>query len=118
DAEATYAVMLTKEHEQINWQQTAEEIVNHVRGMNPWPGAYTIRKGTRVKVYEASIVDVIATDCRPGEVIAIDDTGIIVKAREKAVKIINLQPAGKRIMAAQEYLRGSNVEIGEILESS
>lgn len=108
---ATYAPMLTAADERIRWDRPAEQIRNHVRGMDPWPGACTrIGKG-RVKVWRVeTLADGADPAAPPGTVLSADPgCGIIVQAAPGRVVITELQPAGGRRMSAQDYLRGRAV---------
>jgi methionyl-tRNA formyltransferase len=114
DALASYAPMLTKEHEVINWQQTAQEIHNQIRGLSPWPGAYTIYKNKRLKIHEAVNIQWLRGE--PGRVLAIDkEQGLIVSTSLGSVAIKKVQLAGKNIMDVADFCRGYSINIGDIL---
>lgn len=119
EARASYAPPIRPEEEEINWEEKAERIVNLIRGMNPIPGAYTWRKGQRLKIYRARIVeegDKEGGKAVPGEVVAIlPRQGFIVQAGEGQVLVTEVQPPGKRLMTAAEYLRGYSLKVGERL---
>ncbi|MBQ7718914.1 MAG: methionyl-tRNA formyltransferase [Clostridia bacterium] len=100
---ATYAPMLSKSMGGIDWSKTAEEIVNQVRGMNPWPCAYSENKGKRFKVYSASVTPNCGT---AGEVLLCDGQ-LIVAAGEGSVQISELQPDNKKRMKTEDFLRGN-----------
>lgn len=114
EARATYAPMLKSEEEKIVWEQPAEVIYNHVRGLNPWPGAYTWRDGMRLKVYAAQIVDKLTTGV-PGQVVSLAEDGFIVQTGKGQLLITTVQPSGKKIMPASAYLRGYPLVVGEVL---
>ncbi len=118
ESEATYASMLNHQHEIIDWFKSAEEIVNQVRGMNPWPVAHTWRNGQRLKIYLARRVDCNSETYQPGQIIALTNKGFVVQAGTGAVEILKVQPAGKKEMTAADYTRGYQVEIGEFLQQS
>jgi len=111
---ATYAPPLRPEDEIINWEQPAPVVYNQVRGLNPWPGAYTERKGVRLKIYETQIVDNTSTG-KPGQVVAMTGNGFVVQAGKGQVLITQVQPVGKKIMPAAAYLRGYSLVPGEVL---
>jgi methionyl-tRNA formyltransferase len=115
DQEATYAPMLCDFHEVIDWNANAVAIVNKIRGMNPWSGAYTMRNGERLKIYVAHVVEGFMEQGIPGQVLAIDQEGFIVQAGKGFVKVTQVHPAGKKQMAAVEFLKGSQLGIGAIL---
>lgn len=114
EALVTYAPMLKSEEEKIVWEQPAEVIYNHIRGLNPWPGAYTRREGGRLKVYAARIVDRLTTGV-PGQVVSITDEGFTVQTGKGQILITEVQPSGKKIMPASAYLQGYPVVVGEVL---
>lgn len=116
ESQATYARKLTKEDGEIDWQLTAEEIVNRVRGMNPWPGAYTFvrEKGER-KMLKIMLAKALSEGGgEPGEVLR-GGGKLVVAAGEGAVEILALRPEGKREMRAEEFLRGHDMREGELL---
>ncbi|BCV20962.1 methionyl-tRNA formyltransferase [Moorella sp. Hama-1] len=110
----TYAPPLRPEEEEIDWQQPAEVIYNQIRGLNPWPGAYTRRSGERLKIYGAQVAEPTAAG-RPGEVVQLTKDGFVVQTGRGQVLITNVQPAGKRAMAAGAYLQGYPLAPGEML---
>lgn len=114
DGLATYAPNIRREDEWINWRQPARKIYNHVRGLHPWPVASTTWKGTPLKIWWVEWSDA-DNDQPPGTVIAAGREGIEVAAGQGTVRITELQPAGKRPMKAEEFLRGRRMSIGERL---
>ncbi len=118
DAKASYAPALTREDEIIDWRQSAVEIKNRVRGLNPWPGARTVLGGKLLKVWRARPVawegDLYG---KPGRVLwTSEDRGIIVETGNGVVSIEELQLQGKRRMSTSEFLRGNPVLPGTVLE--
>jgi methionyl-tRNA formyltransferase len=117
-AEATRAPKLRKEHGLIDWSRTAVQVCNQVRAMQPWPTAYTYwhRAGgppVRVIVVKARPAGDAAVGSPPGTVVAVTKDGLRVAAGQGAVDLIELQPAGKRVMTAGEFLRGHLVRPGD-----
>ncbi len=100
---ATYARTFTKDDGLINWEKPAGEIHNKIRGLLPWPSAFTFLNGKRLKVLKSSLFE--AKDSA-GKIIKIDKDGIIVAAGEGALKIIELQEEGKNKVLAADYARG------------
>ena len=105
----TYAKKITKDDEVIDWADSAENIRNKIRGLNPFPGAYFMHDGKKMKVFE---VEVEAGDGKNGEVL---DDKLLIACRENAVRIKKLQKEGKRPMTATEFLNGSAILKGTIL---
>jgi len=121
DSKATFAPMLQKSDGLIDWRWTAGQIARHVRAMTPWPGAFTFLarpgKPLRIVLMRAACVPTEST-AEPGVVIATGADGFAVKALDGAVLISQLQPAGRKLMTAQEFSRGYRLEIGERFASS
>ena len=110
DSKASYAPMLTKETGEINWQKSAREIKNLVRGLCPWPVAYTKHEGRVIKVYSVKIVDMKG---KPGEVLVSNDRdGLIVACSDGALLLDEIQIEGKRRMKSTEFLRGHRIDEG------
>jgi len=105
--EFTYAPMLTKELGKIDWCKTSYEIKSLVRGVSPWPGAYTEISGKKLKVHKVEICDGKGT---PGEVLAADDKrGLIVATADGAIELVEIQPENKKRMMARDFLRGNKL---------
>ncbi|OMP68553.1 methionyl-tRNA formyltransferase [Domibacillus epiphyticus] len=106
ESKATFAPNIRRADEKIDWNRSGEELYNQVRGLYPWPVSYTMLNGAVVKVWKAE--KATGTSDEPGTVISIEDDGFIVSTGSRtALKIIELQPAGKKRMSARDYLRGS-----------
>ncbi|MEQ2526435.1 methionyl-tRNA formyltransferase [Bacillaceae bacterium CLA-AA-H227] len=115
EEDATFAYTIKREQEKIDWTKTGEAIYNHVRGMNPWPVAYTTHDGAVMKVWWTEKVKGSAQKA-PGEIIALEEDGFVVATgNETAVKIIELQPSGKKRMKASDFLRGAKLAVGDRL---
>lgn len=105
---SSYAPMIEKGMTVIDWCKTADEIVNLVRGMNPVPAARTTVDGKLLKVYAAQRCELSG---QAGEVLSLDG-GIAVGCAGGAVLLTEVQPEGKRRMAAKDYLAGNKMEVG------
>ncbi|HAQ08535.1 MAG TPA: methionyl-tRNA formyltransferase [Bacillus bacterium] len=120
DDEATFAWNIKREQEKIDWTKPGEQVYNHIRGMNPWPVAYTTLKGAVVKLWAAEKAAVQGRQ-DPGTIVRLEEDGFIVASgNETAVKITELQPAGKKRMDAKQFLlgAGSFIETGMKLGDS
>lgn len=103
----SYAPMLTKETGKIDWSKTSKEIDSLVRGVNPWPSAYTELNGKKIKVHKVKILDKKGD---PGSVIESDPkNGLVVGTKDGAVELVEIQPENKKKMLAKEYLRGNSI---------
>jgi methionyl-tRNA formyltransferase len=110
-AQATLAPILTKEDGRIDFERTAAEIFNRLRGFQPWPGAYTVYKGRRLQVHQARPVEHTGT-LTPGE-IAIRGTSLLAGCGQKTVlEIIELQLEGKRSVPARDFINGYRPQAG------
>jgi methionyl-tRNA formyltransferase len=118
NALATYAPMLNKEMGNINWNQPADTIEHLVRGLNPWPSAYTYYEGKLLKIWESEVVTSDALDIPNGSICEIGDDGFVVKCKEDALLIKNLQLQGKKRMSTVDFLRGHQIQLGQVLYST
>lgn len=116
--EPSLAPKITKDICHIDWTKKATEIYNLVRGLTPFPRPFTFYKGKELKVIRVSLEDLNdSNEYKPGEIIKIDNKGkIFVATGEGVVSINELQLESKRKMATEEFLRGYQVDIGEVLK--
>jgi methionyl-tRNA formyltransferase len=111
---ATYAPLLSKSHGHVDWTLNAREVRDLVRGADPWPGAATTFKGEPLKLYRATAAE---GQGGPGQVLALEEHGVVVACGAGAVRIAELQAAGRRRMAAVELARGHGLAVGSTLGS-
>ena len=112
--EATYAPLLTKELECIDWTQSADNIHNLIRGLNPWPGSYTICRNKRLKLWGSEVL-AEETDKQAGTIIRVENERLVVAAGTGVIALTSVQPEGKKRMAAGDFARGYQITVGEIL---
>ena len=115
DAKASYAPLLTKELERINWLLPAQEIYNLVRGLNPWPVAFSIFKGKKLKIWQTKVIDNV-TIGEIGTVLSLTETGFTVQTGKGILEILELQPESKRKMTAKDFVCGNQISINDKLE--
>jgi len=108
---ATYAPMLQKKDGLINWEQPAETIERFIRGMNPWPCAFTLYQNRRIKIFRAEIAEMESPE-PPGTVIRGFADELRVAAGEKALSILELQGESGKRLPINEFLRGSKIPQG------
>lgn len=119
-----YASLLTREHEKINWARTTRDIHNQIRGLNPWPGSYTIFRDETVKVWKSKIYEgsggnegleklLSSKGSKPGEIIECNPQGLLVQTGDGLIWIIEVQPAGKKAMPARDFFLGRHAQVGE-----
>ena len=111
---ATYAGMLDKSLGNIDWTQSAAKIERLIRGLNPWPGAYTGYKGKTMKLWAADVLEGTFEGV-PGEIIKVEKERFLVRTGDGALAVKELQLEGKKRMDAASFLRGFSLEEGEIL---
>lgn len=111
DDEATFAPNIKREQEKIDWTKTGNEIYNHIRGLNPWPVAYTTVEGSVWKIWWTEKVKGSSHEL-PGTIIKIEADGITVATGDDtAIKITELQPSGKKKMKSSQFLLGASSQI-------
>lgn len=127
--QATYARNITRADEKIDWNRSSMEIYNQVRGLYPWPGAYTIWNGEVMKVWaclnpdlggsesneEIEGADSAGPPSAPGTVIRMNEQGIWVATGNGSLRLTEIQPAGRKRMTVEEFARGTNIPGGTVL---
>nr|WP_144920213.1 methionyl-tRNA formyltransferase [Paenibacillus bovis] len=114
---ATFASNITREQEKIDWNLPGEKIYNKIRGLSPWPVAYTTFANKVMKVWKAEKYK-MSGEFNPGSIIRIEKDGfVIATGNDVAIKLIVIQPAGKKQMSAEQFLQGAgaNIQIGDRL---
>ncbi len=113
DSLSNYAPMLSKDLCPIDWNESAENIHNKVRGLSPWPVAITTLGDKTLKVHKTKVTHNYKG--KPGEVVCIDKK-LVIACADSAVEIITLQLEGKKAMSAVDFMRGNPIEIGTMLK--
>ncbi len=103
ESKVTFAPMLDKTMCPVDWNKTAQQVHDQVRGLHPWPVATMELKGQKFKVHATRIVD---GSGKPGEILGLTKTGLKIACGEGAVEVISLQAEGGKRMAAPDYFRG------------
>lgn len=113
--EVTFAYNIKREEEKLDFNKTAREVFNHIRGMYPFPVSYTTLNGEIIKICESKIG--AKTSGTVGEIISIYDNGIGVKCSDTEIIITKLKPSGKKEMMARDFIngRGKDKLLGEKL---
>jgi methionyl-tRNA formyltransferase len=116
EAGVSLAPKLKKSDGVIDWNLSATELSNKVRGLFPWPGAVTSLKGKGLKILRAKEIREAGKTGLPGEIVEINpEEGILVKAKKGSLALQKLQLDGSRPMGFEEFLRGHKVKTGDIL---
>lgn len=114
DEESNYAKKLDKTLGLIDFNRSAVEIERLIRGLNPWPSAYTLLDGKTLKIWSADVVEGETTG-KPGEIISITKDSILLKTGNGTLALNELQLEGKKRMTVDAFLRGYSVVQGTIL---
>lgn len=114
ESKSNYAGMLKKEMGNIDFSKSATELERMIRGLLPWPCAYTLIEGKHVKFYEAEVVSTEKRDAKQGEIVAITKKSFDIACGKDSLRIKRLQPEGKKEMDAGSYLNGNKITIGMI----
>jgi methionyl-tRNA formyltransferase len=116
--QASHAPKISKEDGRLDWKQPARTLWNRVRAFTPWPGAYTYYGGQpnprRLKIWRAEVT--AEAGGSPGEIIQADKSGLVVACGRHSLRIVDLQREGGRRLSAQEFLSGTGLQKGQLLE--
>jgi methionyl-tRNA formyltransferase len=113
DDQSSYAPMMKKEDGRIDWSRSALEVHNQVRGLDPWPGAYTSLDGELLKLARTTPQN--HADASPGTVISADKDGVRIACGSGSLLVRELQLAGRKRLGAADFLRGCPLEPGTCL---
>lgn len=115
DSQSNYARMLEKKLGLIDFSQSAEGIERLIRGLNPWPSAYTGFNGKTLKIWKARVIeeDYAGTN---GEIVEVTKDSIIIKTGKGALELLEIQLEGKKRMDVASFLRGISIKPGTILQ--
>ncbi len=113
--EATFCKMLTKADGLIDWSKSAQQIKDFVRGMNPWPCAYTKLDGMVYKMHKVSVQNNNFSG-KAGQIVMADKNGLIVACGDGAISIDIIQAPNCKKMSAKDYLLGHKLQVGSIFE--
>jgi methionyl-tRNA formyltransferase len=110
---SSQAPMLSKDDGLVDFDRPAAAVDCHIRGMDPWPGAYTFLDNRRLKLFRSRVV--AGYSGRPGEVLCVDRRGLLIACREGAVCVCELQLPGRRCLFATEVVAGCRIPVGTVL---
>ena len=116
EGESTLAPMLDKEMSKIDWNKTASEIHNLVRGLNPIMGTFTFAEGKKIKIWKTKLLKEDSRTGKPGEVLSADKTGLVVATGEGNLSILELQGENAKRMDYKSFLNGNIIPVGTIFE--
>jgi len=113
----TFAPVIKREDERISWNDTMKNVINKVRGMDSWPGTFTIYHGQNIKIWHCAPGTAQGGDVPAGTITELSKTGISVKVSDGTVRITELQVPGKRRMNIKDYMNGKCMFVeGETFE--
>jgi methionyl-tRNA formyltransferase len=115
DTNSCYASMLDKNLAKINWEKSSDKIHDLIRGLNPWPVAYTQYKEHIMKIYSSLTLDK-TSEKEVGTILKVSDEGIEVVCGEKVILLTSIQFPGKKVLLVKDYLRGNDIEVGYVLK--
>ncbi len=127
ESSATYTGKITKEMGRLDWREPAAKLERMVRGLNPWPGAYTSLNEKTLKIWKARVMEEselgmgfetklgIKMDAQPGEVALAKKSHLVIKTGEGWLSLEELQLEGKKRMRAEAFLCGASLRTGTIL---
>ena len=116
DSAATYAPILKREDGLIDWNRPAQETYNRLRGFTPWPGAYTTFRSQQLSVLRARLAD--GNGLPPGRLYSVGKALFAACGHNTALELVEVQPAGKKRMAAESFLNGYKLSETEVLGES
>jgi methionyl-tRNA formyltransferase len=111
----TFAPLLKKSDGLIDWNRDAVSVHNQIRGMNPWPGSHTKAGDTLIKIHRSEPCDGENSDARPGKILRASGGILEVACAAGSVRLTMLQAEGRKVLPAEEFLRGSNLHEGTVL---
>ena len=123
DRQAVYASKLERADSRIDWAAPATAIHNRIRGLHPWPLASTTLapgpsgvEARRVLVIRSALADQGHSDAPPGTIVSADATGLCVETGAGQLRLLELQPEGRRAMPVRDFLNGTRVTAGDRFE--
>ncbi|HET9480004.1 MAG TPA: methionyl-tRNA formyltransferase [Pyrinomonadaceae bacterium] len=113
-SQATFAPILRKEDGLIDWYWPAKEIEQRIRGLQPWPNAYTVFRSRGLTIWEAQALLTISPGVYPGEVVvALRDELVVQCGKQTALRVLEVQPEARKRLAARDFINGMRVKIGD-----
>jgi methionyl-tRNA formyltransferase len=111
---ATYAPRLSKEEGLLDFTAPAAIVHNRIRGLRPWPTAYTFLKNRRIVLHQARVSETATNGAPPGTCVSAGAQGLTIACGdERAVDVLQVQPEGRRVMSARDFLAGQGVLVGQ-----
>lgn len=115
DSLSCYAPLIDKDMGRVDFSRSALELDRLIRGLTPWPSAFTSYRGRQLKIWKAQVTDMENITAAPGEILKVDKDCVTVAAGTGALRIYELQLEGKKRMSAHDFLLGVKLQPGERL---
>lgn len=115
DAAATYASKITRDVTRVDWSRDARAVSRMIRAYDPRPGAFATLGGQEVKLFGARLAP-SGDSAQPGQVARVDHGSLVVACGSGAIRVLQVQPAGKRRMSGADWLRGRGIALGQRFE--
>ncbi|MEQ8155827.1 MAG: methionyl-tRNA formyltransferase [Clostridiaceae bacterium] len=115
ESQTSYASMLNKDLAEIQWSKSSSDIHNMIRGLNPWPIAYTSYNNQNMKIYESIVIDKNTVNDKPGLITKVTKDGIEVNCGTGAVLIKKVQFPNGKPLTIEQYINGNEIEVNTIL---
>jgi len=112
---ATHAPKLTKEQGLINWSWPAERLYGLIRGLDPWPGAFTYYNEKMLKLFGCFLADEKETVSVPGKIKSLTERGLEIETGQGSIIVEEIQASGKKRLPVKEFLKGSRLSLGNVL---
>ena len=112
--EFTYAPIMNKSLGNINWNNSAHDIHNLVRGVNPWPSAYTTYNGITMKIWKTEVLNEVS-EKTPGTILNVDKDGIKISTKDNTILVKEIQMPGKKRVEVSEYIKGNSIDTNVLL---
>jgi len=113
ETQATYAPRLTKDEGLVDWTQSSQHVHNLIRGLHPWPHAFTFVESRRVILRRSEISDTANVHEEPGTVLEAHGDRLVVATGAGALRLVDVQPEGKRVMGIRDFLSGHTLRAGD-----
>ena len=114
DTQATFAPILKKEDGLIDWSTEAKQIEARIRGLQPWPNAYTSFNSRGLTIWEAQALLGVAPEAKPGEItVAQRDELVVQCGNNSALRVLEVQPEARKRLAAKDFINGMHVKVGD-----
>lgn len=115
---SNYAKKITKAEAEIDWRNTANELHQQLRAFIPWPVSQTKHNSTRLRIWQASVIDAKNTGQTPGKVLSFSEKGVDVACGQGVLRLEKLQRDGSKPMSIDQFLNGYDFSVGDVLGDS